>query len=142
MCGIFYYQTVSRSSCHPNPNSSNSVSKSLSTNKTKELFADFSKIQHRGPDNSQINKNYIGMESRGQFLEYWIKPDYINNYSTISASVNVSVSYKVLYSDDKTTPANKDAGTSHATTLIINPKGRSIVPEGIINEKSMNKYQK
>ncbi len=36
--------------------------------------------------------------------------------------------------DDKTTPANKDAGTSHATTLIINPKGRSIVPEGIINE--------
>ena len=85
-------------------------------------------------NNSQINKNYIGMESRGQFLEYWIKPDYINNYSTISASVNVSVSYKVLYSDDKTTPANKDAGTSHATTLIINPKGRSIVPEGIINE--------
>ena len=85
-------------------------------------------------NNSPINKNYIGMESRGQFLEYWIKPDYINNYSTISASVNVSVSYKVLYSDDKTTPANKDAGTSHATTLIINPKGRSIVPEGIINE--------
>ena len=57
MCGIFYYQTVSRSSCHPNPNSSNSVSKSLSTNKTKELFADFSKIQHRGPDNSQFQKH-------------------------------------------------------------------------------------
>ena len=85
-------------------------------------------------NNNPINKNYIGMESRGQFLEYWIKPDYINNFSTISASVNVFVSYKVLYSDNKTTPANKDAGTSHATTLIINPKGRSIVPEGIINE--------
>lgn len=91
-------------------------------------------------NNSPINKNYIGMESRGQFLEYWIKPDYINNYSTISASVNVSVSYKVLYSDDKTTPVNKDAGTSHATTLIINPKRRPIVPEGIINE-ALNREQ-
>ena len=57
MCGIFYYQTVTRCSCNSNPNSSNSVSKSLSTNKTKELFADFSKIQHRGPDNSHFQKH-------------------------------------------------------------------------------------
>ncbi len=33
------------------------------------------------------NKNYIGMESRGQFLEYWIKQDYINNFSTMSFRV-------------------------------------------------------
>ena len=83
---------------------------------------------------NKIDKQYLGKESRGPLLTYWIKPDYINNYSTISASVNVAVSYKVLYSDNKTTPANKDAGTSHATTLIINPKRKSIVPEGIINE--------
>ena len=83
---------------------------------------------------NKIDKQYLGKESRGPLLTYWIKPDYINNYSAISASVNVSISYKVLYSGNKTTPANKDAGTSYATTLIIKPKGSRIVPEGIINE--------
>ena len=85
-------------------------------------------------NNKSIDRKYIGMQSNGSFLTYWIKPGYINKYSAISASVNVSISYKVLYSDNKTIPATKDAGTSYATTLIINPKRKSIVPEGIINE--------
>ena len=91
-------------------------------------------------NNNPINNNYIGYQPRGQFLEYWIKPEYINNYSTISASVNFAVSYKVLYSDDKVTPANKDAGTSHTATLIINPIRRTTIPEGLINE-AMNVEQ-
>ena len=85
-------------------------------------------------DNKPIDKKYIGMQSSGPFLTYWIKPDYINTYSAISASVNVSISYKVLYSGNKTITATKDAGTSQFTTLIIKPKGSRIVPEGIINE--------
>lgn len=91
-------------------------------------------------NNNPINNSYIGSQPRGQFIEYWIKPDYINNYSTISSSLNVSVSYKVLYSDDKTTPANKDAGTSHVASLIINPTRRTTIPEGLINE-AMNAEQ-
>jgi len=85
-------------------------------------------------NNNVIDKKYIGTESRGQFLEYWIKPEFLNAYSTISASINNSVSYKTLYSDSISTVANKDAGTSYSTTLIINPARRSVIPERIIKE--------
>jgi len=89
----------------------------------------------RGLVNGQkIDNKFLGKESKGALLTYWIKPEYINTYSNISASVNVAVSYRVLYSDNKTTPAAKNGGISYATTLTINPKRRSIVPEGIINE--------
>ena len=81
-----------------------------------------------------IDNKYLGKESKGAILTYWIKPEYINTYSNISASVNVAVNYRVLYSDKKTTPARKFGGSSSAATLKINPKGRPIVPEGIINE--------
>lgn len=91
-------------------------------------------------NNIPIDKKYIGMKSRGPFLEYWIKPEYINQYANISAPEIVLVSYKVLYSDNKTITATKNAGTSKSTTLKINPKGTSIVPEGIINE-SLNTEQ-
>jgi hypothetical protein len=82
----------------------------------------------------EIDNKYLGKESKGSLLTYWIKPEYINIYSNITASLNVTVSYRVLYSDKKTTPAAKNGGISYATTLTINPKGTSIVPEGIINE--------
>jgi hypothetical protein len=85
-------------------------------------------------NNNVIDKKYIGTESRGQFLEYWIKPEFLNAYSTISASINNSVSYKTLYSDSISTVANKDAGTSYSATLIINPARRSVIPERIIKE--------
>lgn len=85
-------------------------------------------------NNNVIDKRYIGTESRGQFLEYWIKPEFLNAYSTISASINNSVSYKTLYSDSISTVANKDAGTSYSATLIINPARRSVIPERIIKE--------
>jgi hypothetical protein len=92
-------------------------------------------IDIRGLVNGQrINNKYLGKESKGALLTYWIKPEYINIYTNISASENVAVSYRVLYSDNKTTPAAKNGGISYATTLTINPKRRSIVPEGIINE--------
>ena len=58
----------------------------------------------------------------------------MNAYSTISASINNSVSYKTLYSDSISTVANKDAGTSYSATLIINPARRSVIPERIIKE--------
>lgn len=51
MCGIFYYQICGRNE------SSVGASKRISTSKVKRLFADFSKIQHRGPDNSQFQKH-------------------------------------------------------------------------------------
>ena len=85
-------------------------------------------------DGQIIDNKYLGKESKGAILTYWIKPEYINTYSNISASVNVAVNYRVLYSDKKTTPARKFGGSSSAATLKINPKGRSILPEGIINE--------
>jgi len=85
-------------------------------------------------NNNVIDKKYIGTESRGQFLEYWIKPEFLNAYSTISASINNSVSYKTLYSDSISTVANKDAGTSYSVTLIINPARRPVIPERIIKE--------
>jgi asparagine synthase (glutamine-hydrolysing) len=50
MCGIFYYQTFQ---CGKN---------GISTSKVKRLFADFAKIQHRGPDNSQF-QNYVASTS-------------------------------------------------------------------------------
>ena len=52
MCGIFYYQTFQ---CGKN---------GISTSKVKRLFADFAKIQHRGPDNSQF-QNYVASTSSG-----------------------------------------------------------------------------
>ena len=52
MCGIFYYQTFQ---CGTN---------GISTSKAKRLFADFAKIQHRGPDNSQF-QNYVASTSSG-----------------------------------------------------------------------------
>jgi len=85
-------------------------------------------------NNNVIDKKYIGTESRGQFLEYWIKPEFLNAYSTISAPINNPVSYKTLYSDSISTVANKDAGTSYSATLIINPARRSVMPERIIKE--------
>ena len=50
MCGIFYYQQCSRVL-------GNRDKKRPSTDKMKQLFTDFSKIQHRGPDNSQFQKH-------------------------------------------------------------------------------------
>jgi len=52
MCGIFFYQTFQ---CGKN---------GISTSKVKRLFADFAKIQHRGPDNSQF-QNHVASTSSG-----------------------------------------------------------------------------
>lgn len=50
MCGIFYYQYC----CNI---IGSRDKKRASTSKMKQLFTDFSKIQHRGPDNSQFLKH-------------------------------------------------------------------------------------
>lgn len=92
-------------------------------------------------NNNPIDKKYIGTESRGQFLEYWIKSDFLNNYSTISSSINNSISYKVLYSNLKSEVANKNAGTSYSTSLIINPAKKPIIPESNFLNESLNKEQ-
>lgn len=51
MCGIFYYQTFQ---CGKN---------GISIRKAKRLFADFAKIQHRGPDNSQFQNHVVSTSS-------------------------------------------------------------------------------
>jgi len=52
MCGIFYYQTFQ------------SGKNGILTSKVKRLFADFAKIQHRGPDNSHF-QNHVASTSSG-----------------------------------------------------------------------------
>ncbi len=71
MCGIFYYQTFQ---CGKN---------GISTSKAKRLFADFAKIQHRGPDNSQF-QNYVASTSSGPM-------SYIFGFHRLAFVMNFSI---------------------------------------------------